>query len=70
MPEGSECDMRFVYCAACISYMLNNWSGVNVETTVNYIRDSLVSGALYNSHSRGKLLPNNNVVGGVRGFYK
>ncbi|XP_041365891.1 geranylgeranyl transferase type-1 subunit beta-like isoform X2 [Gigantopelta aegis] len=47
MPEGSECDMRFVYCATCISYMLNNWSGMDVEKTVKYIQASLTyEGAL------------------------
>ncbi|CAH1796387.1 unnamed protein product [Owenia fusiformis] len=40
-PEGSENDMRFVYCACCISYMLNDCSGVNFEKAIDYIRKSL-----------------------------
>ncbi|XP_026111016.1 geranylgeranyl transferase type-1 subunit beta-like [Carassius auratus] len=28
VPEGSENDMRFVYCAACICFMLDDWSGM------------------------------------------
>ncbi|XP_049791198.1 geranylgeranyl transferase type-1 subunit beta [Schistocerca nitens] len=39
--SGSESDMRFVYCAACISYMLNDWSGMDVEKTISYILDSM-----------------------------
>jgi len=42
-PEGSENDMRFIFCASCISYILNDWSGMDVELTVDYIRRSLVS---------------------------
>lgn len=32
--EGSENDMRFVYCVVCICYMLNDWLGMNVEKVV------------------------------------
>lgn len=39
--EGSENDMRFVYCASCICHMLNDWSGMDVEKTVSYIVQSL-----------------------------
>lgn len=35
--HGSECDMRFVYCACAISYMLNDWSGVNIDKVYEYI---------------------------------
>ena len=42
-PEGSENDMRFIFCASCISYILNDWSGMNIEHAVKYIKDSLVS---------------------------
>jgi geranylgeranyl transferase type-1 subunit beta len=34
----SEHDMRFLYCACCISHMLNDWSGVNTEKAADYIR--------------------------------
>lgn len=38
VPVGSEHDMRFLYCACCISYMLNDWSGVDQERAVAYIK--------------------------------
>ncbi|XP_035229817.1 geranylgeranyl transferase type-1 subunit beta-like, partial [Stegodyphus dumicola] len=46
LPDGSfrpmnvecESDMRFVYCAACICYILQDWSGMDVEKTVAYIK--------------------------------
>ncbi|XP_064621057.1 geranylgeranyl transferase type-1 subunit beta-like [Lineus longissimus] len=38
--DGSENDMRFVYCAACICYMLNDWSGMNTEKAARYIKSS------------------------------
>uniref|UniRef100_UPI00398F1308 geranylgeranyl transferase type-1 subunit beta n=1 Tax=Pristiophorus japonicus TaxID=55135 RepID=UPI00398F1308 len=41
VPEGSENDMRFVYCATCICYMLNDWSGMNTKKAINYIRKSM-----------------------------
>eukprot|EP01137_Pigoraptor_chileana_P008008 Opistho-2@54331 len=40
--EGSENDMRFVYCACVISSMLGDWSGVNVDAVVDYIKRSFV----------------------------
>ncbi|XP_045538812.1 geranylgeranyl transferase type-1 subunit beta [Papilio machaon] len=39
--SGCESDMRFVYCAACISYILNDWSGFNVEKATDYIIKSM-----------------------------
>ncbi|XP_072372576.1 geranylgeranyl transferase type-1 subunit beta isoform X2 [Scyliorhinus torazame] len=41
VPEGSENDMRFVYCATCICYMLNDWSGMNMKKAIEYIRKSM-----------------------------
>ena len=41
--EDSENDMRFVFCAACICYMLDDWSGMDVEKASYYIKQSLVS---------------------------
>ncbi|XP_076443833.1 geranylgeranyl transferase type-1 subunit beta-like [Babylonia areolata] len=41
VPEGSETDMRFVYCACCVSYMLNDWSGMDTSKTISYITNSL-----------------------------
>ena len=40
--EGSENDMRFIYCACCISYILNDWSGVDIPRVVQYIKKSRV----------------------------
>jgi len=39
--EGSEHDMRFVYCAAAICAMINEWGDVNKTTMAQYIRNSL-----------------------------
>jgi geranylgeranyl transferase type-1 subunit beta len=36
--SSSENDMRFVYCACAISFLLNNWSGVNRDKVVHYIK--------------------------------
>nr|CAD7425644.1 unnamed protein product [Timema monikensis] len=38
---GSENDMRFVYCAACICYILSDWTGMDIEKTLSYIRRSV-----------------------------
>lgn len=35
--------MRFLYCAACICYILDDWSGFDVEKATKYIIDSIVS---------------------------
>ncbi|KAG5051278.1 hypothetical protein AAZX31_02G088100 [Glycine max] len=34
---GGETDLRFVYCAAAICFMLDNWSGMDKEKTKDYI---------------------------------
>lgn len=41
--DGVEDDMRFVFCAACICYILDGWSAINVELMVNFILKSIVS---------------------------
>lgn len=38
---GSENDMRFVYCAACICYILGDWSGMDMGRTISYIKRSM-----------------------------
>lgn len=43
VPEGSENDIRFIYCAASICYMLDDWSGMDIQKAIEYIRGSLVS---------------------------
>ncbi|RVE52597.1 hypothetical protein evm_002716 [Chilo suppressalis] len=39
--SGCESDMRFVYCAACISYILDDWSGFNIPKATEYILKSI-----------------------------
>ncbi|XP_028797171.1 geranylgeranyl transferase type-1 subunit beta-like isoform X1 [Neltuma alba] len=34
---GAEKDLRFIYCAAAISFMLNDWSGMDKEKAKDYI---------------------------------
>ncbi|KAF7822305.1 geranylgeranyl transferase type-1 subunit beta [Senna tora] len=34
---GAETDLRFIYCAAAISFMLDNWSGMDKEKAKDYI---------------------------------
>lgn len=46
VPEGSENDIRFIYCAASICYMLDDWSGMDIQKAIEYIRGSLVSQSL------------------------
>ncbi len=45
--EGSENDMRFVYCACCISYILDDWGGIDQDRVLQYIKTSLVGTAQY-----------------------
>jgi len=37
---GMEYDMRFLYCASVISYILNDWSGINIDKAINFIKKS------------------------------
>lgn len=34
--------MRFLFCACAISYILNDWSGIDVDMAFNYIQKSMV----------------------------
>lgn len=43
MITGSESDMRFLYCACCISAILNDWSGIDKNKAIDYIVKSIVS---------------------------
>lgn len=38
---GSESDMRFFYCACCISAILNDWSGINKAKAIDYVLQSI-----------------------------
>ena len=35
--------MRFVYSASCVCHILDDWSGINVDKAVQYIKNSQVS---------------------------
>merc|ERR1712130_15944 len=37
--RGSEPDMRFLFCACAISAMLNDWSGFDIDSAVQYVRN-------------------------------
>ncbi|XP_037081061.1 geranylgeranyl transferase type-1 subunit beta-like [Pollicipes pollicipes] len=39
--HGGESDMRFVYCAAAVCHMLDDWSGMDRQRTRQYILRSL-----------------------------
>ncbi|XP_014771199.1 geranylgeranyl transferase type-1 subunit beta [Octopus bimaculoides] len=41
VPEGGENDMRFIYCAACICHILDDWSGMDRDLAISYIKTSL-----------------------------
>lgn len=43
MVLGSESDIRFLYCACCISTILNDWSGMDKTKAIDYIVKSIVS---------------------------
>ncbi|KZC05390.1 PREDICTED: geranylgeranyl transferase type-1 subunit beta [Dufourea novaeangliae] len=38
---GGESDMRFLYCACCISAILNDWSGMDKARAIDYILNSI-----------------------------
>ncbi|VDK19193.1 unnamed protein product, partial [Anisakis simplex] len=47
MPDGSFCshlesesDMRFVYCAMAVCYILNDFSAIDLQRSLNFIRKS------------------------------
>ena len=41
--DKNENDMRFLYCACCISYILQDWNGLDKASAISYIRNSMVS---------------------------
>lgn len=43
MVIGCESDMRFLYCACCICYILDDWSGVDKRRAIEFVLNSLVS---------------------------
>lgn len=40
-PDGGEADMRYVYCACCIAYMLDDWGSIDRDAVVRFVRNSL-----------------------------
>jgi len=42
LAEEINHDMRFVYSAAAVCFILKDWSGMNVPLTTNFIMKSLV----------------------------
>lgn len=36
--DQGEADVRAVYCAVVISYMLDDWSGIDSDKIVSFIR--------------------------------
>jgi geranylgeranyl transferase type-1 subunit beta len=35
--EAGECDVRFVYCACVVSYLLGDWDGVNTSAALRFV---------------------------------
>ena len=42
-PTGGDKDLRLTYCAFVICTLLNDWSGVNVEKALEFVRGCRVS---------------------------
>ncbi len=41
--DGSENDVRFIYSAASVSFIINDWSGVNKESACKFLKSCLVN---------------------------
>ena len=39
--EGGECDMRYVYCACCVCYILDDWRFVNKVKIAEFVKNSI-----------------------------
>jgi geranylgeranyl transferase type-1 subunit beta len=50
MPDVSEADMRLTYCAVAVSYIINDWSGIERERTIDYIWSSHVKKLINNEN--------------------
>lgn len=37
-PNGPECDLRFLFSACSICYILGDWSGLDVETATTFVK--------------------------------
>lgn len=40
--DGTESDMRFLFCAASVCYILDDWSGMDTERAIDFILKSIV----------------------------
>lgn len=49
--DGSENDMRFVFCAAAICHMLDYWGDVDKDKMFDFIIKSIVSIHSYTKHT-------------------
>ncbi|ORX88579.1 geranylgeranyl transferase type-1 subunit beta-like protein [Basidiobolus meristosporus CBS 931.73] len=38
--ESRESDMRFLYCASVVSYILNDWTGIDIPKALSFIKSS------------------------------
>lgn len=38
---GGETDLRFTYCACCVSHMLGDWSAIDIPRATAFVRASL-----------------------------
>lgn len=38
--RSKECDMRFLFCACAISYILGDWTGIDIKKAIEYISKS------------------------------
>lgn len=45
-PTGGDTDLRLTYCAFVICTLLNDWSGVNVEKALEFVRRCRVNTVL------------------------
>lgn len=41
--KGGDSDMRFVYSACCVSFILDDWSAMDTRKAVDFVKSSLVS---------------------------
>lgn len=55
--EGGENDMRFVYCAACVCYMLQDWSTMDRQKAADFIKSSQVTNVWHRDNNYNLCIP-------------
>ena len=50
--DGSENDVRFLYSACCISYILNDWSSVDKEAATKFLFNCLTYEGAFGQNPR------------------